>query len=318
MHSPYYNFLGILGLLPLIFSCSSTKYNSQTQFSKNESFCVPSAYILSSKVPIFQNADSILAIHQSLLNSYSKQNVLMITALKLNDAISELATLKGNTNTEAQIKAIRLKEEINTTLIATQTELNATSAELDCEGERIEQIAKSIDSKNNTYINRLTVASIVLGAAASIAGILISDNNWNNGITIGAGIGGGGLAFGVLKNKGHKIELYHKRNLLRNIWSEKNLSSNFPPFVWFMLSEKQFSNSGETALIKNIKKRWIEYQFEGNEKDANESFLFLDNGIYHSDDLHNRSEMINQLQSTIRALNQNLNFLILEIKKTTN
>ncbi|MFY7890716.1 MAG: hypothetical protein ACOVOW_17495, partial [Spirosomataceae bacterium] len=241
----------------------------------------------------------------------------MITALKLNDAISELTTLKGNTNPEAQIKAIRLKEEMNTTFIATQTELNAISAELDCEGEKIEQIAKYIDAKNNTYINRLTVASIVLGAAASIAGVLISDNNWNNGITIGAGIGGAGLAFGVLKNKGHKIELHHKRNLLKNIWTEENLNSNFPPFVWFMLSEKQFSNSGETALIQNIKRRWIEYQFEGNEKEANESVLFLDRGIYHSDELHNRSEMINQLQSTIRALNQNLNFLIVEIKKAT-
>ena len=306
---------GLLILLISTFSCTSLNKSPRVLFLKNQSYCAPPSYTSFSIHSISQNSDSILIANKTLLSSYTEQNVLMISALALEAEINELEKIKKSNNQDVALKLLKLKEEVNSSLISAQIDINAIAAELDCEGEQIEQLAQYIDSKNNSKINKLTVASIVLGAASSIAGVVIDNNHWNNGVTIGAGILGGGLGFGVLKLQGKKVDFSHKRNLLKSIWLEKNENTTFPPFVWFMLSEKKFSNSGQVTLIQNIKKRWINYQFEGNEKDAKKSIIFTEGGIYKSGDLHNRADMLNQLQSTIRALNQNLNFLMIEIRK---
>lgn len=83
-----------------------------------------------------------------------------------------------------------------------------------------------------------------------------------------------------------------------------------------MLSEKEFSNDGSSSLLHNLKTRWIDYQFDSNENQGNQSVIFSDGGIYFADDLHSRAAMINQLQAVIRSINQSINNLILEANKT--
>ncbi|MNT94915.1 hypothetical protein D3C72_2366900 [compost metagenome] len=83
-----------------------------------------------------------------------------------------------------------------------------------------------------------------------------------------------------------------------------------------MLSEKEFSNDGNSSLLHNLKTRWIDYQFDSNENQGNQSVIFSDGGIYFADDLHSRAAMINQLQAVIRSINQSINNLILEANKT--
>jgi len=145
-----------------------------------------------------------------------------------------------------------------------------------------------------------------------VASAFISNSGWNKGVAVGAGVAGVGLGIATLNPKGKKIELVHKRNLLRNVWQQEN-QNTFPPFVWFMLTEKSISNSGANSLLHNLRQRWIHYQFDGDSTKAGTSVNFTDGGFYRADDLHNRAQMINQLQAVVRSLGQDINIFLREL-----
>jgi hypothetical protein len=208
-----------------------------------------------------------------------------------------------------------LKTKINSKITIALTELDAVAAEFDCEGERVAQIGNYVDNLNSSRNNKLILYSIVAGAAASIAGGIVHDQGWSNAIDIGGGVLGAGFGLATLNPKGKKVEFIHQRNLLRDIWKEKLESPNFPPFIWYMYTEKKFSNREEHSIIGNMKLRWLHYQFDDNKETADKSVIFSDGGFYRADDLHNRAAMLNQMQSATRTINQNINYLLLDLDK---
>ena len=83
-----------------------------------------------------------------------------------------------------------------------------------------------------------------------------------------------------------------------------------------MYTEKKFSNyTGGLSIIENIKKRWLQLNFDNNIDEANKSVNFQNGGEYLADDLHNRTSMLNQMQSATRTINQNINYLLLDLDK---
>ncbi|MDO5608472.1 MAG: hypothetical protein Q4G08_08460 [Capnocytophaga sp.] len=294
-------------------SCVSTKQPSFINYK--ESYCTPPDYIKYHDEKITSNPDSVLVAWSSLKNDYSEQNILIANALGITQELNEMKSLKADFSESARIRKMEIRQKINNRIVKAQSEINSVSAELDCEGERLDQIAKYVDDENSSKMTKLTVASIVLGTASAVAGVFIKNDNWNNGVTIGAGALGAGLGFAMLNPKGVKTELMHQRNLLRAIWEDKNTNHSFPSFVWYMLNERHFSNLGDYSLIHNVRERWINYQFGGDEKSAKKSVIFSTGGAYLAADLHARSQMIKQMQAVVRSLNQNLDFLITEIDK---
>ena len=68
-------------------------------------------------------------------------------------------------------------------------------------------------------------------------------------------------------------------------------------------------------IIQNIKKRWVEDNFGNDIEVAQQSILFDNGGFYLAEDLHNRTSMLNQMQSATRTINQNINYLLLDLDK---
>jgi hypothetical protein len=305
----------IPGLIGLITSCSVSK-KSAFLLTLKDSYCIPPTYFLKAEQTLPHHVIDSLATHDDLNKVFSKQNVLMLYALGLTEEMKELRQLKGNASVNASIRKLTLKDNINRTLLLALSDVNATAAELDCEAERVDQVAGYLDNINATRNNKLVVGSIALGAVAAIAGTLITNNTVNNAVGIAGGVIGGGLGFFTLNPKGKKVEFNHPHNLLRNVWKQDDLDQSFSPFIWYMLSEEKFSNDGNSSLIHNLKNRWIDYQFDGDENEGNASVIFSDGGIYYADDLHSRAAMINQLQAVIRSINQSVNNLILDAGKT--
>lgn len=301
-------------LIGFMSSCSVNK-KSAMLLTLKDSYCIPPTYFLKAEQTLPHQVIDSLASNDEL-NDFSKQNVLMLYALGLTEEMKELRQLKGDTNVNASIRKLMLNDKINRVLLLALSDINATAAELDCEAERVDQVAGYIDNINDTRNNKLVVGSIALGAVAAIAGTLITNNNVNNAVGIAGGVIGGGLGFFTLNPKGKKVEFNHPHNLLRNVWRQNDNDESFSPFIWYMLSEKEFSNDGNSSLLHNLKTRWIDYQFDSNENQGNQSVIFSDGGIYSADDLHSRAAMINQLQAVIRSINQSINNLILEANKT--
>lgn len=302
-------------LIGFMSSCSVNK-KSAMLLTLKDSYCIPPTYFLKAEQTLPHQVIDSLASNDELNNDFSKQNVLMLYALGLTEEMKELRQLKGDTNVNASIRKLMLNDKINRVLLLALSDINATAAELDCEAERVDQVAGYIDNINDTRNNKLVVGSIALGAVAAIAGTLITNNNVNNAVGIAGGVIGGGLGFFTLNPKGKKVEFNHPHNLLRNVWRQNDNDDSFSPFIWYMLSEKKFSNDGNSSLLHNLKNRWIDYQFDGDENQGNQSVTFSDGGTYYADDLHSRAAMINQLQAVIRSINQSINNLILDTGKT--
>lgn len=301
----------------LLISCVSKKNQAirQNILTLKDSYCkAPFKYNYTNKVPSY-NSDSILEANKDLKEIFSDQSILILNALDNLDEVHDIMELKKDSSLASQVRVLQLKTKINSKITIALTELDAVAAEFDCEGERVAQIGNYVDNLNASRNNKMILYSIVAGAAASIAGGIVKDEGWSNAIDISGGVLGAGFGLATLNPKGKKVEFIHQRNLLRDVWRGKLESPNFPPFIWYMYTEKKFSNREERSIIGNMKERWLHYQFDDNKSAADQSVIFSDGGFYRSDDLHNRAAMLNQMQSATRTINQNINYLLLDLDK---
>ncbi len=306
-------------LLILVFlsSCVTQKNKTiqQNILTLKDSYCkAPLQYNYSQKIPSY-NSDSIIAANQKLKQYFSDQSILILNALESIDEAEKIIELKKDSTLQSQLRVVQLKTKINSKISIALTELDAVAAEFDCEGERVAQMANYVDNINSNRNNKLILFSIITGAVTSVAGGVIKDNGVENAVNIGGGLLGAGLGLATYNPKGKKVEFIHERNLLRDIWDQKLQSRNFPPFIWYMYTEKKFTGNRQHSIIQNMKQRWIQYQFDSNENDANQSVNFGNGGLYRSSDLHNRASMLNQMQSATRTINQNINYLLLDLDK---
>ncbi|MCS3529957.1 hypothetical protein [Chryseobacterium sp. JUb7] len=307
----------LIAIFSLLTSCVSKKNQviKQNILTLKDSYCkAPFLYNYSKKLPSY-NSDSIVAANQELKGMFSDQSILILNALGNLDEVHKIVELKKDSTLNSQVKVLQLKSVINSKITIALTELDAVAAEFDCEGERVAQIGNYVDNLNDSRNNKLILYSIVAGAAASIAGGIVKDNGWSNAIDIGGGALGAGFGLATLNPKGRKVEFIHSRNLLRDIWKDKLESPNFPPFIWYMYTEKKFSNKEKHSIISSMRERWLHYQFEDDKAAADQSVIFSDGGFYRADDLHNRAAMLNQMQSATRTINQNINYLLLDLDK---
>lgn len=301
----------------LLTSCVSKKNQAikQNILTLRDSYCkAPFKYNYENKLPSY-NSDSIISANQQLKGIFSDQSILILNALDNLDEVNEIVKLKKDSSLSSQVKVLQLKMKINSKITIALTELDAVAAEFDCEGERVAQIGNYVDNLNDSRNNKLILYSIAAGAVASIAGGIVKDEGWSSAIDISGGALGAGFGLATLNPKGKKVEFIHQRNLLRDIWNEKLESPNFPPFIWYMYTEKRFSNKEEHSVISSMKQRWLHYQFDDDKNVADHSVIFKDGGLYRADDLHNRAAMLNQMQSATRTINQTINYLLLDLDK---
>ncbi|MDA6070157.1 hypothetical protein NJT12_11065 [Flavobacterium sp. AC] len=298
-------FAGSIIVSFLVSSCStvlkSTKINYLTS-----NYCQPTIQYDYSQLETpknkIQKQDSILNAH------LSKHDLLVSQAIGIETYLAEYLQVKKDT-----LKRLVLKQKITDRLMLTTIEINALASELDCNGERINKLADYIDDINNKKTRNLTVASVTLGALTTVATVLIKNNNAGNIVGVTGGLLSAGLGALTISPKGKKIELRLQRNLLGNIWYNDNTNEAYPNSIWTLINEKQFSNSGENDLQESIKNRWTQYNFDGKIDSKTQKLFFDDGGIYTADDLHSRANMLNELQATIRSLEQDLKSLAVRL-----
>lgn len=291
-------------------SCKSYKL-----ITYESDYCEPPIYANTVEKPIEFNSDSILVPDHKWKTQFTKQNILLAHALNLDKELEQLTELRDeHSNIKDSVLYLAAQQKIEQKVRDALVEIDALVGELDCEGERCGQLKELLEGMNSKRNNKLTVASIVIGALSAVADACISNDGWNKGVAIGAGVIGAGLGWATLSPKGKRLILKHKRNHLRAIWEEKN-SNGFPPIVWYMLNETKFTNTQQSTMLRNIRKRWLTFTFEDDIKEANKSVLFKSEGVYTEDLLETRSQIVGQLKATTQTLNQNFSSLLKEIKQ---
>jgi hypothetical protein len=300
-------------LAGLLVACSSSK-ELYPQTKSGSDYCAPALqYTYNPAYLPRPDIDSILLIDTSLARRYTRHDLLMANATGVLPLLQELNRLeKGVPTADVRLEQAIKRQQIQQRLSLASTELSSFAAELDCEGERADQLATYLDQKDTWRIRRLTIFSVVVGAITTVATALIEADNATRIVGISGGLvsatAGGLAAFSSNKT----VYFAHKRNLLADLWYQPKQSSIYPPLIWYVLNEKSFSNSGQTSISHNTRQRWQGFVLTGTAKDQQELY-FGSGGHYQADDLHTRANMLNQLQSSVRSINQDLQGLMLSL-----
>ncbi|HEY9049325.1 MAG TPA: hypothetical protein VIN08_25660 [Ohtaekwangia sp.] len=296
----------LAGIAAALASCTSSSIITHALPGSQSGYCAPSVSLAHRYLPL-ANFDSLKHTDIVLASQLSEHDLLMANALGIAPLLSRLVR---DTSATQRVHYINLANEIQNRLLLAASEIDGIAAELDCEGERSEQLAHYLDNLNNKRNNRLTAASIIIGAAITVTTAAVSNSDAQNAIGISGGLVTAGLGALILNPAGKKIQMdYTHRNILHDIWYTPSTSAIYTPFVWYMLNEKKFSNSHQVSLAQSIRTRWTNFEFAGKLTASREKLLFDTGGIYTAEDLHTRAALLNQLQSTIRSIHQDMQSL---------
>jgi hypothetical protein len=82
-----------------------------------------------------------------------------------------------------------------------------------------------------------------------------------------------------------------------------------------VLNEKIFSNEGKQSLIQTLKKRWLTFVFDDKLNQQDEQRFFGVDGYFSEEDIQHLADMHNQLQASVRTVQQDMRSLIAAINR---
>lgn len=314
-----------IALLSLLAACSSnreiTPRGSKLRHYVDNSNCL-SQKTNYAELPFPKPLDS-LKLDSCLWSNFSLNSLHAANAINLLGLLDEYVHLIDNINAQEdltiRVRRLELASEILQKIDLASLEISSMASELDCEEERITQIADYLSNKEQDKETKLTVAAIVVGALGTVSSVsaLIKDDASNVWEYVGAASGISELALGglILWNK-KSIKLSHERNALRDIWEEKKTSDIFPPAIWYYI---QYASSPMGSLRSQILDRWLSFKQIDLEDSKNSKKLialyFGNGGFYTTEQLYNRASMYDQLESGIKLIKQDLMILAIEFEK---
>lgn len=305
----------LLGLHLLFFLTACTTFRSQPIARITDVYCEPAIrYEYDSTFLPKPDIEKILLADTSLTRRYSTHDLLLANATGILPLLQKLIGLEKSSQPEVQLESVRIHQQILNRLLLASTQIAGLAAELDCEGERADQVATYLNQRDTKRIRRLTILSVVIGAITTVATALIQSDDASKVIGIGGGVVSAGFGGLAALSSNRVVQFAHQRNLLTDIWNQSTQSSIYPPMVWYVLNEKQFSNSSQQSISHNIRQRWQDYVVNGASSEQLQ-MLFGPGGNYQADDLHSRANMLNQLQSSVRSINQDLQSLVLTLSR---
>lgn len=292
-----------LFLSVLLLTACSTLINNVQVHTLTTNYCAPNVAYTSIPIQEIAASDSI-----QIRQIFSYHDFVLIKYLNLAEPIIQYLGIANN----ATLK-LAARQKMTERYMLFETELNAIAAELDCNGERIDKLAGYIDELNAKTQTRLTVASILLGAVTAVTATTVKNDGLNNGLSIAGGVGTAVLGFMTLNPKGKKVKMQLQRNMLESIWYQNNMAQIYPSSVWGILSEKKFSNAENSSLIETMRQRWLQYGLDDEPDSPLQQLYFKNGGTFAAEELHDLANMHNELQATIRSIQQDMRSLILAI-----
>jgi hypothetical protein len=300
--------LVIFFCLWFLASCSSPK--DILRSSLDSRYCEPSMnYTYHSHYLPQGEIESVLQKESSLINRFPKHDLLIANAIGVLPLLQDLNWLQQQADRDTRLEQAILYRQIQNRILLASIEISSIVAELDCDGERAEQLAYFLDQRDQRRIRNLTVLSIVAGSLTAVVAAFIPNTNAEEAFSIGGGLISAVLGTTAAFSSNKSVSFMHKRNLLSDIWGEPKNSSIYSPYIWYVLNEKAFSNSGQASIRHNIRQRWKDYLLHGATAEQLELY-FGSGGDYQSSDLHTRANMLNQLKASVLTINQNLQSLL--------
>ncbi|EFK36135.1 MULTISPECIES: hypothetical protein [Chryseobacterium] len=312
MKNPMISALVAVSFCYLMTSCAGLR-NEQLKIQLEKSNCNQLS-IYSYTAQDIPTPIEHLKIDSDLKKNFGRKSLNIANAIGALHLLKKYADLKKDyaehPSTEKRLELLECTQKINQRINIASLEISAVASEMDCEEERADQIASYLKDKEDNIETKLTVGGLVIGASGALAsGFLVNKGNANDYLGIGTGIAGAVAGVLILTNK-TKVEFYHKRNPLGDIWHAGETSTIFPPAVWYYLNYEDSSDCLRGSLRNQIKQKWMDLGeisgIKAERKRKSLDLYFGAGGKYTAEQLSKRADMLDQIESIVNLMKQDL------------
>lgn len=306
----------LAGAIWAFSSCALVKPGPGANLIIDQSkYCQPNSRVSSGTTfPTLANIAVTLQTDTALTRRYSYRDVALANSAGILPALQKLVSLGTSATAGDRSETTMVRQQILNRLLAVSIQVASVVAELDCEAERANRLAVYLDQRDAGRIRRLTVISVIIGAATTVVTTWLPSSKATIATGVGGGILGAGFGGWAAFSSNRKVQFSHQQNQLTDIWFQHQHSEIYPPFVWYVLNEKLFSYSGEHSISYNTRHRWQEYVLSGSTPE-DRTLYFGRGGLYQSGNLHARVEMLAQLKAAVQSINQDLYSLMLNLPR---
>jgi hypothetical protein len=312
--------LAVLSSL-LLTACASTLPPAKATHTF-ERRCLPASIELR-RMPVSQfdspRATTLSADRDQAAKLYSRIAVHVAEVVDLLPHLNRLAQLQLAQASMAEIEHARRR--VTTQLQLATLEVSSIVAEIECEVQRADEVQDRIKQVQTSRTTTQTILGVIFGGLANIlSGGLGIATQVGDSANI-ASVAGGALEvlFGTSANFTKvRQEFSHPHNHLQAFWDGEGKEGEFfPPGVWRFLTEPNIRDVEGHSLREVLMQTW---NAEGRlgapgsrQEEQRKALLFGEGGLYDSEDLHVREAMLQQLESNIQLMHQDLETLLREV-----
>jgi hypothetical protein len=250
---------------------------------------------------------------------YSTIAVHAAEVMNLLPLLNRLARLETEQAPPADIE--RARRKLTTHLQLANLEVSSIVAEIECEVQRADEVQDRLKQVQTTRTTTQTILGVIFGGLANILSGGISMATRAGDAANIASVAGGTLEvlFGTSANFTKvRQEFNHPHNHLQAFWDGEGTQREFfSPGVWRFLTEPDIRDVEGHSLRDVLVETWNEQGRLGDpgsqEEQRRKALLFGEGGLYDSDDLHVREAMLQQLESSIQLMHQDLETLLREV-----
>ena len=304
----------------LVVGCASTLSPGQATYMFDRR-CLPASMELR-RMPVseFEKAASSKprAAQEAASKLYSRIAVHTAEVLEVLPLLNRLAQLQIEQAPVADIE--RSRRRLTTRLDLAGLEVSSIVAEIECEVQRADEVQDRLKQVQTTRSTTQTILGVIFGGLANILSGGFSMATGGDAGNI-ASVAGGALEvlFGTSANFTKvRQEFSHPHNHLQAFWDGEGKEREFfSPAIWRFLTEPNIRDVEGHSLRDVLVRTWDEegrLGKPGSEEEKRRKALLLgEGGLYDSDDLHVREAMLQQLESSIQLMHQDLETLFREV-----
>ena len=312
--------LGLLSSLLLSAGCVSTLPPSASTYSFDRR-CLSGASEVRS-LPVSQNErrqelnDTVE--RDAAVQLYSPIGVHIADVTGLLPLLNQMARLELQPAALSDIERVRRK--LVTRLQLATLEVSGLVAEIECEVQRADQVQDRLRDVQTTRTTSQTILGVIFGGLANIlsGGIGMATGAGDAGNIVSVTGGALEVLFGTSANFTKvRQEFSHPRNHLKVVWEGLAESELISKRAWRFLSEPGIRDLEGHSLRDVMLQTWQEEGRLGESGSIREkerkALLFGSGGVYDSEQLHVREAMLQQLESSIQLMHQELETLLREV-----
>ncbi|HET7000781.1 MAG TPA: hypothetical protein VFI33_05720 [Puia sp.] len=299
----------MVNILTIFFytGCKTSDILSPSSSSITWDFCMPAAGTnYGDMYTVNLMSDSVLQSDTLMPGFFHERDILIANASGTLPYIKSLQLLAANPVDNNRSSAMAYFSNVEKGLASMRTQTESILSELECELFRTRQLYIQLRNLNSKKNDRLTAEAIVIGSAANITPVFITQKSPQNILVVGSSVVSAGLSLSTLRTSVGKIKLTFLRNLLSDVWFAPAKSTDYPAGLWYILNSPKFSNTRQLSKVQLIKMRWLKFELNGSVSKDTEKLFFGTGGIFNQDELEVRVSMIAELMAEVNTVNVDL------------